>query len=88
VENYFFKGIPNHVIRILPNIYENTRICVKKDHVSSIIFTDIYRGLMQECALSLVLFIVYVGNGGGGHAVAWLVEALCYNLEGRGFESR
>jgi hypothetical protein len=22
------------------------------------------------------------------HAVAWLVEALCYNREGRGFESR
>jgi hypothetical protein len=23
-----------------------------------------------------------------GHAVAWLVEALCYKLEGRGFDSR
>jgi hypothetical protein len=23
-----------------------------------------------------------------GHVVAWLVEALCYKLEGHGFESR
>jgi hypothetical protein len=23
-----------------------------------------------------------------GHPVAWLVEALCYKLEGRGFDSR
>jgi hypothetical protein len=28
-------------------------------------------------------------NGGvRGHAVAWLVEALCYKPEGRGIESR
>jgi hypothetical protein len=23
-----------------------------------------------------------------GHTVGWLVEAICYKLEGRGFESR
>jgi membrane-associated PAP2 superfamily phosphatase len=28
------------------------------------------------------------GTEGKGHAVAWLVEALCYKPEGRGFDSR
>jgi hypothetical protein len=30
----------------------------------------------------------YIHGGGGGHAVAELVEALCYKPEGRGFDSR
>jgi hypothetical protein len=36
--------------------------------------------------LNFILFILVIFNA--GHAVAQLVEALCYKMEARGFDSR
>jgi len=36
-------------------------------------------------AVSPVKYVLYFNMGGGAHAVAQLVEALCYKSEGRGF---
>jgi hypothetical protein len=44
--------------------------------------------LVFDNAPSLPEFRAICANGGGGYAVAQLVEALRYNPEGRGFDSR
>jgi hypothetical protein len=49
--------------------------------------------LKNSFTINRILFLLFTGATdlcicGGGHAVAWMVEALCYELEGRGFEIR
>ena len=41
-----------------------------------------------EVEVKLITFLTLVLGGGGGHAVAQLVEVLRYKPEGRGFDSQ
>jgi hypothetical protein len=46
-------------------------------------------GCLLDCWPSPVESSLLPGTEGlAGHAVGWLVEALCYQLEGRGFKAR
>jgi len=44
--------------------------------------------IKKEKKKIIILIKNNMGGGGGGHKVVQLVEALCYNQEGRGFDSR
>jgi hypothetical protein len=44
--------------------------------------------MFMKCCISIILLLVAVVLVILGHAVAQLVEALCYKPEGRGFDSR
>jgi hypothetical protein len=48
---------------------------------------SIYYSILRRLNIH-IFHLLYMLLGGGTHAVAYLVEALCYKPEGRRFDSR